>query len=309
MDVSSISWSLWSTKAMLLVTEPSTLRPAGHLVRDYLTEVELAASRFREDSEIRRLTADQDGREVGHTDAEATVSDVLADLLGEALRAARRTDGKVDPTVGTAMRRIGYDRDIALVLQDGSPVSAVVRPVPGWKRVRLDGNRLRMPRGVELDLGATAKAVAADRCAELVSASLGTGVLISLGGDIATAGSAPRGGWQVLVQDSPEDTPAWVALGPGDAIATSSTVSRAWSRGSRRLHHIVDPATGLPATSPWRCVTVAAASCVDANTASTASLVMGEAAVGWLDSLGLPARLVRHDGTVVTLEAWEEAAA
>jgi thiamine biosynthesis lipoprotein len=299
--VASATWSLWSTTAVLVVTDETMLPEATRLVRAHLAEVELAASRFRDDSEIRRLAEREDG--------DVVVSDVLADLLTEALLAARRTDGRVDPTVGTAMRRIGYDRDIELVLRDGAPVSAVVKPVPGWQRIRLTGNRLRMPRAVELDLGATAKAVAADRCASLVAGSLGTGVLVSLGGDIATAGPTPPGGWRVTVQDRPEDAPASVTLGPGDAIATSSTVTRAWSRGDRRLHHIVDPATGLPAASPWRSVTVAAATCVEANTASTASLVMGEDALGWLTELGLPARLLRHDGTVVALDAWSEAAA
>lgn len=300
MAVDSTSWSLWSTSARLVVTDASALPEATRLVQAYLLQVELAASRFRPDSEIQRLRPDERG--------ETTVSTVLADLLREALRAARHTDGLVDPTVGTAMRRIGYDRDIELVLRDGTPVSAVVRPVPGWQRVELDGNRLRMPRGVELDLGATAKAVAADRCAALVRDALGTGVLMSLGGDIATAGPTPPGGWRILVQDRPEDASTIVTLGPGDAIATSSSVSRTWSRGGRRLHHVVDPATSQPARTPWRSVTVAAGSCVEANAASTAGVVMGEAASGWLASLGLPARMLRHDGEVVTVEAWRAAA-
>nr|WP_254900771.1 FAD:protein FMN transferase [Rhodococcus sp. 1168] len=53
---------------------------------------------------------------------------------------------------------------------------------------------LNLPVGVILDLGATAKALAADRCAELVASTLGCGVLISLGGDISTSGPAPEGG-------------------------------------------------------------------------------------------------------------------
>ena len=301
MGMASTSWSLWSTTATLVVTDDSQLADATGLVKDYLAEVELAASRFRDDSEIVRLARDQNGV--------ARISDVLADLVAEALRAAARSNGAVDPTVGTAMRRIGYDRDIELVLSGGAPVSAVVRPVPGGRRVTLRGNWLRVPHGIELDLGATAKAVAADRCAALVSESLGTGVLVGLGGDIATAGATPAGGWQVRVQDRPEDPPVQVTLGPGDALATSSTVSRAWSRGTSRMHHIVDPATGLPARTPWRSVTVAASTCVEANTASTGSLVIGQAACPWLMSLGLPARLLGHDGEVLAFNAWPRAAA
>jgi len=51
---------------------------------------------------------------------------------------------------------------------------------------------------------------------------------------------------------------------------------------------------------------VAAATCVDANTASTAAILRSERATAWLAGLGLPARLVRHDGTTVTVAGWPE---
>ena len=291
-------WELWSTTARLVVTDEATLEPARALVHDLLAEVEQAASRFRDDSEIRNLRPDDDGW--------APLSPMLTDLVDVALAAARFTDGAVDPTVGTAMRRIGYDRDLRLV-QDGPTLRAVLHAVPGWRSLRLVGSRLRLPAGVELDLGATAKAAAADRCAALVHARLGTGALVSLGGDIATAGPAPEGThWQVLVQDRPEDPAQQVSLPAGAAIATSSTVRRTWRRGDRTVHHVVDPRTGLPAEPVWRSATVADATCVRANAATTAALVKGERAVAWLDGLGLQARLVAADGTVVTVGDWPE---
>ena len=82
-------------------------------------------------------------------------------------------------------------------------------------------------------------------------------------------------------------------------LATSSPLGRGWQRGGVDLHHIVVPATGLPADSCWRAASVAAATCVDANIASTAAILRGEQAPGWLAGLGLPARLVRHDGSTV----------
>ena len=87
-------------------------------------------------------------------------------------------------------------------------------------------------------------------------------------------------------------------------LATSSTLGRAWRRGETDLHHIIVPATGLPAESCWRTASVAAASCVDANIASTAAILRGGQAPGWLDGLDLPARLVRHDGSAVTAGGW-----
>ncbi len=121
------------------------------------------------------------------------------------------------------------------------------------------------------------------------------------------AGQAPHGGWEIHVTDDHRDGP--MAPGQrisvaGGAVATSSTIARRWRHGGRDMHHIIDPQSGEPVCSPWRTVTVAAASCVDANAASTAAIVKGDAAPAWLASLGLPARLVRQDGSVLAAAGW-----
>ncbi len=224
------------------------------------------------------------------------LSPLLAEAIAVALRAARLTDGDVNPTVAGAMSALGYDRDFALLPDAGPPVRLTVRAVPGWRQVGLDeqSRLLTLPRGVNLDLGATAKAWAADRSAARLAGALGCGVLVGLGGDIAVAGPPPEGGWRIRVQDvtgRPEDPPqgpaAVVAIQEG-GLATSSTTARRWRRGGDVLHHILDPRTGLPAPVYWRTVSVAAATCVDANTASTAAIIRGPQALDWLSNLGLP---------------------
>jgi thiamine biosynthesis lipoprotein len=218
----------------------------------------------------------------------------------------------VDPTVGGAVSAAGYDRDFALVQRDGPPVKLTVRSVPGWREVEFDerARLLSLPTGVRLDLGATAKAWAADRAAERIAAELGCGVLVNLGGDIAVAGPGPADGWRIRVQDvtgRPEDPPegpsAVVAIHSG-GLATSSTAARRWRRGGDVLHHILDPRSGLPAAPVWRTVSVAAGTCTDANVASTAAIIRGDAAPAWLTELGLAARLVAESGTVRTLGGW-----
>jgi thiamine biosynthesis lipoprotein len=309
-------WPVWGTTARLVVTEPGLLLAARRLVTAQLTAVERACSRFRADSEVRQVQHAA-GRPV-------RVSALLADLVAAALDAAHRSDGTVDPTVGTAMQRLGYDRDLSLIAVPGRRRQVdrrqvdrrqvdrrvvdwrVVdeRPAPGWRRIRLDGRELAVPPGVLLDLGATAKAYTAHRCARLVADRCGTGVLVSLGGDIATAGPAPDGGWQVLVQDRPDDPQCTVALPAGAALATSSTVSRQWRRSGRLLHHILDPRTCQPAPPVWRTVSVAADRCVDANTYTTAAVVRGHDALRWLRDLRVPARLVTADRVVLTIGGW-----
>ena len=173
---------------------------------------------------------------------------------------------------------------------------------------------VRVPRDVELDLGSTGKGLAADlgAAAALAVAGPGAGVLVSLGGDIATAGRAPEGGWRILAAEdsaaSPEGDGEVVTIARG-AVATSSTTVRRW-RGAdgTTVHHIVDPRTGLPADTPWRTATVVADTCEAANAASTAAIVLGHAAPAWLEAAGLPARLVGVDGVVHRLAGWPEPA-
>jgi thiamine biosynthesis lipoprotein len=296
----SASWRALGTLVQLVITDPRCLAEAGRLLAADLAEIDQACSRFRPDSEIRALP---DGRP-------AKVSPLLAEAIAVALRAARLTEGDVDPTVGAAMSAVGYDRDFEKIPPSGPPVKLTVRTVPGWREVRLEGRTLTVPEGVRLDLGATAKAWAADRSAARIQRRLGCGVLVSLGGDIAVAGPGPAEGWRVRVQDvtgSPDDPPAGpyelIAIRDG-GLATSSTAARRWKRGGDVLHHILDPRTGLPAEPVWRTVSVKASSCADANAASTAAVIRGRRAPGWLAGLGLPARLVDATGVVFTVAGW-----
>jgi thiamine biosynthesis lipoprotein ApbE len=298
----SASWRALGTLVQLVVTEPAALPEARRLLENDLAEVDAACSRFRADSEIRALKG-------GHP---IKISPLLAEAIAVALRAARLTDGDVDPTVGAAMSKAGYDRDFQHIEPNGPPLSLTVRKVPGWRAVRLDGQSLTLPAGVRLDLGATAKAWAADRSAARITSRLGCGVLVSLGGDIAVAGPAPDGGWRIRVQDvtgAPGDPPAGpyalIAIRDG-GLATSSTAARRWQRGGDVLHHILDPRTGLPAEPVWRTVSVTAGSCADANAASTAAVIRGRRALGWLTQLGLPARLVDATGVVFTVAGWPD---
>ncbi|MFD6306574.1 FAD:protein FMN transferase, partial [Streptomyces sp. NPDC060223] len=291
-------WRALGTSVRLVTTDPALLDSCNLLLARYLAEVDVTCSRFREDSELAALDGTK-GRPV-------KVSPLLAEALAVALRAAEATDGAVDPTVGSAMNALGYDRDFRLLQKNGRPVRLTVRPVPGRRLVTLDRatNTVTVPAGIRLDLGATAKAWAADRAATMLAEAAGCGVLVSLGGDTAVAGEPPHGGWRIRVQDATgavDEIPAhgsYATIGiRSGGLATSGTTVRRWRRGSHHLHHILDP-------PPWRTVSVAAATCADANAASTAALVKGAGAERWLTHLGLPARLVANDGTVVTTPGW-----
>jgi thiamine biosynthesis lipoprotein len=292
-------WSVWSTVARVVVTDPSLISDARELVERELAAIDQAASRFRPDSEISML------RSAGGV--AVRISPLLAEMVDVALRAAERTGGDVDPTVGNALLALGYDRTFSALPADAPaahPGRIVVTARPTWRNVRLSERMLTVPAGVLLDLGATAKAYAADRCARLVAETLGTGVLVALGGDLATAGPAPARGWQILVQDGPHEPASRIALPAGAAIATSSTQSRRWKSGGVVQHHVLNPRTCRPAETVWRTVSVVAYSCVDANIITTAALIRGQRAVPWVGSLGMPARFVTASRDVLRLGGW-----
>ncbi|MHB8612426.1 MAG: FAD:protein FMN transferase [Candidatus Dormibacteraceae bacterium] len=288
----------------VVVTRPGALLAAKGAVDEVVAAMDVAASRFREDSELSRLNASP-GRDV-------TISPLLAEAIAAALRGAKLSGGAVDPTIGSAIRLAGYDTDFALVPPDGDRIHIVAEHIPGWRAVQLDlsSRTVRLPRGVEIDLGATAKALASDLAAAAASKAIGGGgVLVSLGGDIAVAGEAPAEGWSIQTSDDSaapiDDAEEAISITSG-GIATSSTAVRRWTRGGVLMHHIIDPATGLPADTCWRTASVVAATCVDANIASTAAIVMGGNAISWLEGNRLPARLVDLDGNVRRIAGWPE---
>lgn len=304
MTEASARFAALGSVAIVGVADATGLGAAREAVQQTVEAFDRACSRFRDDSELTALNA-AGGKAVA-------VGPLLLEAVLVALRAARVTDGDVDPTIGEALIALGYDRDFEAVLVDATaPESSPIRlaAVPGWRTVRVDleTNSIRVPRGVKLDLGATAKALAADRAAAAAHEAAGCGVLVALGGDIAIGGVAPAPGWRVRVTDdhrSGVEAPGqWIVLRSG-GLATSSTTVRRWPRGRTPVHHLVDPRTGRPAREVWRTVSVAAGSCLDANIASTAAVVRGECAAGWLQALALPSRLVAVDGSVCHLAGW-----
>lgn len=305
------SWQALGTSAVLIVGEPDALAQARAIVERELDRIDRACSRFRGDSELTRLNA--------HAGRTVRVAPLLIEATEVALRAAELTEGDVDPTVGRALELAGYVRDWRLLDHSSSNATSPHRSVQasfrsGWRTVEVNRDRatLRIPAGVKLDLGATAKAWAADRASQAVYEATGCGVLVGLGGDIATAGPPPVRGWSIHVTDDHRTgprAPGQTISIEGGGLATSSTTVRRWSHEGHEMHHIIDPSTGAPARSMWRTVSVAALDCADANIAATAAIVRGREAPTWLEGMGLPARLVACDSEVHTVGDWPRAEA
>jgi thiamine biosynthesis lipoprotein len=292
------------TTAVVAVTDGTRADEALALLAAELSDLDRTCSRFRPDSELRRLEEYGRGRPV-------VVSPLLFEAIDVACRVAVQTAGIVDPTIGSALIELGYDRDFDEIGSGGPARSFEPEPAPGWWQIVLEpvDRTVSVPEGVHLDLGATAKAFAADRAASRLASALGCGVLVNLGGDVAVAGPPPRHGWAVgIASECTTDAvlaDQVVSIVDG-GLATSGTTARTWVRDGRRVHHIVDPWTGEAAAAVWSLVSVVAPTCVEANAWSTAAVVWGHDAVANLEARGVPARLVDAAGSVTTCGSWPQ---
>lgn len=309
MPIASDTFRAIGTTNTVLATRPALLGRAVEITKARLAALDLAVSRFRPDSEVSRL-ARRSTERAAYTMASRT----LIAYLRAALDAARDTDGLVDPTVGSTLIGSGYDADLDVVRARSGHATVVVAS-PGWRRVTLDSTGLLgTPRGCVLDLGATAKAHAADLIAAELAGRLSGGFLVNLGGDIAIAGDLPLGPtgapqpWQIGVEDR-SGRVLQVVAGTSQGFATSSTKHRTWLTDAGLAHHIVDPRTGKTAPAVWAQVTCAAPTALAANAASTAAIVLGEDAPAWLEARGVPARLDRDLGETVYVGGWPESGA
>jgi thiamine biosynthesis lipoprotein len=296
----SASFPAFGSTALVMTSQGEQLTASVDVVQRIVDAFDQACSRFRDDSEISALNR-AGGRPT-------RVSPLLLEAVQAGLRAASLTDGDVDPSLGAALIALGYDRDFELGL-DGRGGSLRFASVPGWRAIRIDpvAGTVSLPERVSLDLGATAKALAADHAAAAAHQATGSSVLVSFGGDMATAGPAPASGWLIRVtadHRSGLDAPGQTITITSGGLATSSTTVRRWRTQGETRHHLLDPASGRPVSAGWQTVSVAAASCLDANIASTAAIVRGDRAPGWLEAAGLPSRLVDVAGRVRHVAGW-----
>jgi thiamine biosynthesis lipoprotein len=248
--------------------------------------LEALLSRFRGDSELSRLNA---------TGILESGPDLVR-VVELALAAYERTGGRFDIRVHDALVAAGYDRSFELVPPDAEGRTGSGRPVdPPVQRpsgVDVQDGLIRLDDGIRLDLGGIGKGYACERAAEILSTA--GPCLVNAGGDIATRGSA----WTVAVETSGD--PLILELSGSCGLATSGRDLRRWRRRGRELHHLIDPATGLPSDSDLLRVTVVAHDAVDAEvTAKALFLARTEGACEEAEELGIPAVLVTDGGRTI----------
>ncbi|UYP19805.1 hypothetical protein OED52_04400 [Rhodococcus sp. Z13] len=259
--IGSNEWWEWDRQIALAVTEPSALHRARMIVRGVVAESVAAADSRNGNAEIHGVNLAQ-GTPV-------PLGPRLASMIRSALRAARLTGGTVTPV----------DSDDASLDVESVPP---IHPIPTYLDIHLDGDTVRAPFGVSIDLGGTISSDTADHAARLAARTLECGVLVRVDSVTATAGHCPAGGWQVPLPDR-----GFVELPTGHAMASHTG-------------GVDDP------EDRWRIVTVIADDAVWADAAARTALHRGIGAVSWLEQYDLAARLVDSHGRVRTTAAWSD---
>jgi thiamine biosynthesis lipoprotein len=226
--------------------------------------------------------------------------EVLWRAVDVALRIAAETDGMITPTILPALEAAGYDRSFEAVEPDQAAPLAGVRPAPHWTVVEREAasRAIRLPPGVRLDLGGTAKGWSVDHAASLLG-RFGP-ALVEVGGDIAVSGT-PREPWPVAIADPTAGDPLDLVLLHRGGVATSGRDFRRWRRSGVEQHHVIDPRTGAPARTDVIAATVIAPSALDADVAAKCVLLEGSArGVAWIEARpDLAALVVREDGRLL----------
>lgn len=263
-----------------LLVEADQATAALAAAEEEFHRLEALLSRFRADSELSRL----------NSNGTLAAGPDLLRVVELALAATKRTGGRFDITVHEAVVAAGYDRSFELVpAVAAAPALSPVRHTAG---VRVLDGVIRLDQDVRLDLGGIGKGYACERAAEIL-ATAGP-CLVNAGGDIATR----AGAWTVSVETAAE--PLTLELSGSSALATSGRDLRRWHRGGRELHHLIDPATGLPSASDLLRATAVAHDAIDAEVTAKALFLAGaDPARAEADRLGIPALLVTQDGRTI----------
>ena len=285
------------TTAEVVINGSKQIDRAVQILKMQLDELDRAASRFRDDSEVSILKSGNP----------AVVSPLLFEILEIAQWAYNVSCKKLNPFIGNSLVSLGYDRDFEEIetLSGKYLENNVVKDFDSIvlnKKTRL----VKIDPGTVLDLGCIAKAFASDKASKSIADDLKCDVLVSLGGDVSVQNSLGCTRWPIGIADRSGDingVEEVIEISEG-GLATSGTVSRSWGNGEVLNHHIIDPLTGQSVGTPFRTVSVHAKDALNANVAATTALIMGEASIEWLNASELDARLVTEEGKIVKLNRW-----
>jgi thiamine biosynthesis lipoprotein len=260
---------------------------------------ERTLSRFKPDSELSQLN-----QRAGQT---VIVSERLFKVLLEALTAAQATNGTYDPTLLDQLVQIGYDRTFDEVSPIQPQTTYTGQAGGAWRSIVVDPatHSVTLPAAIHLDFGGIAKGMAVDAALTRLQHMGITNALVNAGGDLAVCGLPPHADhWSIAI---PGKGCSWAIPLQHGAIATSGIAKRHWQQGDTQRHHLLDPRTGLPASTTLWSVSVVSGRCVEAEIAAKVAFILDrQEGQPFLAQLHLAGFFVYSDGNWETGAYWPE---
>lgn len=213
---------------------------------------------------------------INHNNGDAVdVSKETSDVLRFALDMSKKTDGALDPTIYPVLTAWGFTTDNYRV-PDEKEIQTLLGHV-GYENVEVNGQSVRIPEGMELDLGAVGKGYAGDLAAELIEEAGINSALLSIGGNIQAVGSKPDGSdWRLAIQNPYGDGEAGILEISDCAVVTSGNYERYFTADDGTTYgHIIDPKTGYPVDNGLASVTIITKEGKKGDALSTAMFVKG----------------------------------
>lgn len=253
------------------------------------------------------------------------LSEEMTRVIIRCLDVSRKAEGAFDITIGSVVCLWNIDGYVSgeqtgkFQPPDGEILKRILQK-SSYENLKLAGEtfgedgeilqaRIFLPTGMQLDLGAAAKGLALERILEELTDSGLDGAVISVGGSVLTYGEKPdHTDWKVGIVD-PVDTAKYIgtlSLRGQWCVSTSGDYERYVEVDGRRFHHIIDPATGMPADNGVHSVTILTKDGMLSDALSTACFVLGvEEGMRLAQQYGADALFVTADGEIVMTEGME----
>lgn len=236
-----------------------------------------------------------------------TLSEDTAGVVSFALEMAKETDGALEPTIYPVLTAWGFTTDENRIPGNEEIQSLLSRV--GYEKVELNGQKIHLPEGMELDLGAVGKGYAGDLTAEIVKESGVTSALLNIGGNVQTVGSRPDGNdWRLAIRSPYGDGEVGVLEVSDCAVVTSGNYERYFTgEDGKRYGHIIDPKTGYPVDNGLASVTIVTEEGKMGDALSTSMFVKGleGAQEYWKSHEEFDMILMTEDGEIYLTEGIE----
>lgn len=261
----------------------SEARQLASLAFGETIRIEQKFSRYLPDSIVTTINTSK-GRPVA-------IDDETRQMLDFAHNAYLLSEGMFDITSGVlreAWTFLGQE-----VVPDHQHIAGLLRRV-GWRKLELSNGHVKLPAGMQIDLGGIGKEYAADRVAQVLYAACGKPLMVNFGGDIRAIGATTdTPAWDIGVESPDRENSAvgLVSLRDG-AVATSGNARRYCYVDGKRLGHILNPLTGWPVEGAPRSVTVIGDFCLEAGLLATLAILHGREAEDFLHAQNVKSHCV-----------------